>query len=404
MALQPGGFKMGSEAAAAQTRVNMLTTIARSNDFGAGYDQIETSRIDGNMITAWSSCAVEDGGWDAFLRKVSNGHFQQSSLWSQVKALERWSSSRIVLTLGDTIVGGFQILSRQSRLGRIGYVTKGPVFALEHPDLAEFGIELLRRMAKTYNMVAVIVQPPDNSNIVPHFSDRHQFVPNVVLGMIEATLIIDLSATMEQINQEMSRYTRKQVRQAKQRGISIREGGAGDISTFFQLMLATCKRQGDAKPNPSTESVMKGMWSIFHPHGCARLTIAQCGEEIVSAQWSIPFGERVTLWKKGWSSAHSNRHPNQLLTYEAIEWAQSKGYKLLDFSGLAPSIAAALLRKERLSEQQKASRDAFHLGFGGRPLLLPKAFLLINNPIIRVCYRAIVSHTLVKAIVRRLFN
>src|SRR5712691_1328281 len=349
MTLQPGGFKMVSEAAAAQTRVNMLTTVARSSDFGAAYDQIETRKIDGGMITAWSSCAVEDGEWDAFLRTIPNGHFQQSSLWSQVKAFEGWSSSRIVLTLGDRIVGGFQVLSRQSRLGRIGYVTKGPVFAPERSALAEFGIELLRRMAKTYNMVAVVVQPPDYSNIVPHFSGRHQFVPNLVLGMIEATLIIDLSARREQISQEMNRYARKQIRQAKQRGISIREGGQRDIATFFQLMLATCRRQGGAKPNPSTELAMKGMWNIFHPHGCARLTIAQCGEEIISAQWSIPFGERVTLWKKGWSSAHSNRHPNQLLTYEAIEWAQSKGYKLLDFSGLAPSIAAALLREEPLS-------------------------------------------------------
>src|SRR5256885_1684080 len=67
----------------------------------------------------------EDPKWDTFLQATASGHFQQSSLWALVKAAEGWRPVRLVITADDTAMGGFQILVRRTRLGKVGYIYKG---------------------------------------------------------------------------------------------------------------------------------------------------------------------------------------------------------------------------------------------------------------------------------------
>src|SRR5262245_61106752 len=74
-----------------------------------------------------SSASLSDAACDEFLRSTPLGHFQQTSLWSQVKATEGWHILREMMLIGGEIVGGFQILYRPSRFGRVGYLSKGPV-------------------------------------------------------------------------------------------------------------------------------------------------------------------------------------------------------------------------------------------------------------------------------------
>src|SRR5262245_2550759 len=65
--------------------------------------------------------------WDEYLLAHPCGQFQQSTLWARVKAAEGWSVARIELRQAGRLAGGAQILHRRSRLGRFGYVAKGPI-------------------------------------------------------------------------------------------------------------------------------------------------------------------------------------------------------------------------------------------------------------------------------------
>ncbi len=49
------------------------------------------------------------------------GQFQQSTIWARAKASEGWRVVRLVLTVDEEIVGGFQILWRPSWRGRVAY-------------------------------------------------------------------------------------------------------------------------------------------------------------------------------------------------------------------------------------------------------------------------------------------
>src|SRR5689334_11430067 len=118
------------------------TMTARS----AMYQAVEERKLGESTFVAKGSHGLEDADWDTFLQRSPLGQFQQSSIWAQAKASEGWSPVRILLTVGQNLVGGFQLLWKRSRLGRIGYVSKGPVVTPGHPGLAEFAADLLLQL------------------------------------------------------------------------------------------------------------------------------------------------------------------------------------------------------------------------------------------------------------------
>jgi hypothetical protein len=345
--------------------------------------------IAGHEVSATVSSVVEDAAWDAFLQRTPLGHFQQSSLWAQAKADEGWKPIRFILNVDGRISGGFQILTRQLRFGKIGYVSKGPVITHEEPALSEFLGEQLVAVTKKNRLRALIVQPPDESELNGTFLARHHFVPNHLISVVSATLLLDLSGGMADIEKRIRKNSLTKVRQARRRGVTIREGGEKDVDIFFSLMVSTCQRQR-TQPVPSTPSSLMAIWRAFHPNGGLRLTLAECEGEPVAGMLCFRFGQRVTMWKKGWSGKCSDRYPNSLITYEAIEWAHHTGGELFDFAAMSPEIATGMINGIPIEEKWKSSHDWFHLGFGNLPKLLPESLLYISNPIARFLYPKVV--------------
>ncbi len=327
-----------------------------------------------------------DDDWDQFLASVPLGHFQQSSQWALAKSTEGWKPIRAILNSGGRIVGGFQILARDTRFGRFGYISKGPVAAEETPEALAEMIRAVKNTARTERLHALIVQAPDASRIESSLLSSHGFLPNRLVDVVRATLLVDLSLGMEQIGRCMRKNTWVEIRQAQRRGVTIREGTEKDLPAFFELMLATCQRQ-ETRPSPSSAQDLLGVWKAFASKGSARLSLAECDGTAVAGAFCICFGSRVTIWKKGWSGAHRDRHPNQLLLFESIEWAARNGYELFDFAALAPDTARTLLQGGPLSETQKKSRDFVHLSYGNKPVLLPEDQVYLPNPFLRHAYR-----------------
>ncbi len=177
---------------------------------------------------------------------------------------------------------------------------------------------------------------------------------------------------------------------AQKRGTTVREGGEPDLGTFFHLMVDTCRRQ-QTPPNPATVASVRQIWASFHPRGRFRLTLAEYEGEAVAGALCLCFGNRMTIWKKGWSGRHHERKPNHLIMFEALTWAHRRGYQLLDCVGMSREIAETVLGNRPLSEDQKRDRASFFLGFGGRPVLLPDARIYVRNPLARISYRLAIA-------------
>ena len=102
--------------------------------------------------------------------------------------------------LDGRIAGGFQILTRNSRFGSIGYISKGPVLIKEDNDLLNFMLEMVVSTVKTNRLNALILQPPDKARLTV-LPTGISFLPNHLVNVISATAVVDLSRQMDKIRQ-----------------------------------------------------------------------------------------------------------------------------------------------------------------------------------------------------------
>lgn len=193
----------------------------------------------------------------------------------------------------------------------------------------------------------------------------------------------------------MRKTTLKQVRRAERRGVSVREGGEGDVALFFRLMTSTCARQGTL-PQPASEAAMLQVWRSFHREGKVRMTFAEVDGEAVATLFCLDFGDRVSAWKKGWSGAHEEKHPNVLLSYEAIQWAHRRGARQFDFMGFDRDAMKQGVSAGDLQAAQQGSLYWFNLGFGSQPRLLPESFLYFGNGLLRAVHRSHLGRALLR--------
>ena len=350
------------------------------------YEKMDQRTLEGGTAVAWISREAEDLCWDKFLQETPLGQFQQSTMWARAKHSEGWKPVRVVVTVEEEIVAGFQILWQSLWHGRMGYVSKGPVVWPGHHGLAEYATALLQKLCREERLRALVVQPPDLCVQMSEALACNGFMPNMFAKVNDATWILDLGDGFDAVEQRMRTEKRRVARQAVKLGVSVREGDRRDLGTFFELMLSTCRRQG-VEPNPRDMSSLLALWDAAEPGGCILLFFAEYEAKPLAGLLCIPFGNRFTLWKKGWSSTEGHRHPNDLAHYEALKWACLSGYQFGDFAAFDKQMAVAILSGKELSPEQGRTRHIFNAHFGGSPRLLPAARVYFPNPLLRSAYR-----------------
>jgi peptidoglycan pentaglycine glycine transferase (the first glycine) len=355
-------------------------------------EKVGEKRLAGRTVCAWLSRQTEDVSWDNFLQETPLGQFQQSTIWARAKSVEGWKPLRVLLTLDGVTAGGFQLLWRSSFWGKIAYVSKGPVVLPNCSDIGYYALDLLKDLARRERLRALVMQPPDACRILPTIMASAGLELGTVAGVIDATWTVDVTGGFEAVTRRMRTEARKNARQALERGVTVREGRRQDLQMFFELMLSTCRRQ-KVSPNPSDARQLFALWDAA-PQGCVRLTFADYESKPLAAILCIAFGKAVAFWKKGWTSTESHRHPNDLLMYEALQWASINGYQVADLMGFDRGMATRIMAGQPLSQQQTRTRYMSFLRFGGRPLLLTPARVYFPNPSVQLLYRFLFGRTL----------
>ncbi len=334
-------------------------------------------------LTFQLSHGFEDPQWDDFLAAKTGCLYEQSALWARVKSLQGWRPVRLTIHRGGRVVAGFQVLRRRiAGFGGIGYVSKGPVVEVDHGELVPLVVSRLKETLRRERIHLVIVHPPGDSKTLLRQMERAGFRPDRLVRMIDATLLIDLSQDLEDILRNMKKDKRKAIRQGLRRGIRVRAGNESDIPRFFELMKATCERQGVA-PNPSDVRFFQALWRTFSPGGHVRLFMAEHEGACIAGAWGICFGDTFRSWKVGWNGKFGHLKPNQVLRWEMIQWAKEQAYAWFDFFGISASAAASPGAK--LSDLDGISKHK--LGYGGSVHRFPPAYAYACNPFLRFGYR-----------------
>lgn len=346
---------------------------------------------------------VEVGDWDRWVRDHPLGQVQQTGAWGDGKRGEGWQVVRWTLAAGGVMAGGAQILCKKTRLGWLGFLNKGPLWVEGNGvDLGSV-LRSLAHWQQRRGCRALVVQLPDDWKGDAEKEMREVgFQRERLLGIIESTLTVDMREGWEAVQKKFRRTVRREVRQAEERGVTIREGGEEDLGEFFRLMCRTCERQG-VRPNPPNEVAVQALWRSLTLGARPRLHFAVHEGKCLAGGLSFLYQGRATFWKKGWDQSRPELHVNTCLTWDAIRWAVVEGGQTFDFVSLDRDIAVAMQSGAVLPSDVARRRDYFNLGFGGQGRVLPRAMIRFSSPWMAWIYRVAVSDS-VRPRVRRMMR
>jgi peptidoglycan pentaglycine glycine transferase (the first glycine) len=327
-----------------------------------------------------SSDAAEDPRWDAFLQQVG-AHHTQSAAWARVKD-DGWQPLRVVVEEDSRIVAGGQLLHRRvGPLGRLGYLSRGPV--AHDPESAALVMLALDAASREAGLRSVLIEPDPGIGPALARTAAPTLVPAHFRSSLGATVRLDVREQPEGLLTKMHKKTRYNIRLAQRRGITVRQGDQRDLPDFHRLLVATGRRQGF---EPAAEAHYRRWFDILGLSGHLRLFIAERRNEPVSAMLAIGFGDTVVYKRGAWSGEHGELRPNEALHWAAIQWAHGSGYQWYDLDGIDRAPAELVLRGQPVPEHYLSSVTRFKLGFGGEVLLLPDSQLLLRGATSRWLY------------------
>jgi lipid II:glycine glycyltransferase (peptidoglycan interpeptide bridge formation enzyme) len=375
----------------AQTRSGIQKTVIKEkNRLTMGVISNRKLLIYGDRTfeVSWSD-APNDPAWDAFLVSVPDGHHEQTSLWGQVRSHYGWKIARYTLREHGSIIAGAQAQLRPiGKIGRVAYITYGPCINTEEDLVVEICLTELKRFLRGLGVIYAAIGLPYNAYGIAKLMQASGFIRKphrLHPHFLETTLVIDLKKQPEEILAGMQTSTRKHVRQALKRGITVVEGNVRDLDTFRELMYALCKRR-KTTPNPPQVDFFQQLWKLFNPKDWIKLFIAMYDQEPISAVIAFQFGEWFRTWKIGWSGQYGNFRPNEAVWWSMIQYARNNGYRYFDFVEIDPVQAQAVLNGIR-PEPSSANTTFFKLGFGGEIKVLPGAYCYFSNPLVRMALR-----------------
>lgn len=289
--------------------------------------------------------------WNQALAKLPYAHILQSWEWGAFKAeTTGWIPKRIMLKEGNEIVAMASIGMRRVAGFPLLYLAKGPAFAYEDGALVNEVLSFIEDYAKEMGAIWVKIDPDvveargtgiDDDNqaditgeTVKQILKARKWQYSADQVQFKNTLKIDLTQDEETILMMMSQNTRRKVRTAEKKGVTVRQGDIQDLEILFQLYQTTGERD-DFLIRPF--EYYRKAWQVFMEAGLAKAFIAEFEEKAIAHVILFHFGQTCWYFYGASSNEERNRMPNYLLQWEAMRWAKQAGYRYYDMWG-APTV------------------------------------------------------------------
>jgi len=307
---------------------------------------------------------IFEGGqtaWDERIAAAPGGHLLQSWAWGELKARFGWQVRRVAA--GSACA---QVLFRPlpAGLGTIAYVPKGPAADLGDRVALESLLDAIAPLARQLRAICLKVEPnvEDNPETVAHLRALG-FRPSPQTVQPRRTIVLDLAAEPEAILARMKSKTRYNIRLAGRRGVTVRPGGADDLSAFYRLMEITARRDGFGI---HSRAYYEAVYHLFIAPGQGRLLLAEYEGRLLAGLIVLAFGGTAIYMYGASSDAHRNRMPTYLLQWEAIRWAKERGCRTYDLWGVPDEEEATLEAEFTRRRDGLWGVYRFKRGFGGR--------------------------------------
>lgn len=330
---------------------------------------------------------MNSNSWNQIISNLPDPHFLQTYEWGQVKAKYGWvpyyavwtddgkwkveSDINSLSTFHSPIIAAALILKRTilnrgfaARLSVL-YVPKGPLMDWTNESLRKRVLDDLQSFAKKQGAIFLKLDPdvalgrgvPASVDEVIENSGQAVRSDLMRRGWIESsdqiqfrnTVMVDLSASEEEILMRMKQKTRYNVRLAEKKGVTVRAGKQGDLGMLYKMYAETSVRDGFvirdeeyymmvwktymSKVEELALSLSKGQKS----EPSAVPLIAEVDGEAVAAIFLFMFAGRGYYVYGMSRNVHREKMPTYLLQWAAMKHARAHGCLTYDLWG-APDV------------------------------------------------------------------
>jgi lipid II:glycine glycyltransferase (peptidoglycan interpeptide bridge formation enzyme) len=289
--------------------------------------------------------------WNLMLRNLPCAHVLQTWEWGEFKqSTTGWTPMRFVYKSGDDVVAAASTLTRRVGPLSIVYVPKGPVLDYTNIKLRDAVLDHLQQFARQQRAIWLKIDPdviaaagvpgePEDTphatgkQVVDHLRERGwHFSQDQV--QFRNTITLDLTQSEEDLLMSMSQNTRRKVRTATKKGVTVRTATQDDLPTLYDLYRLTGQRDNFLIRPPQ---YYEKAWRDFMQADLAHALLAEADGQALAHVILFHYGKKCWYFYGASSNEQREKMPNYLLQWEAIRWAKAQGYLVYDMWG-APDV------------------------------------------------------------------
>ncbi|GAB4569271.1 MAG: peptidoglycan bridge formation glycyltransferase FemA/FemB family protein [Anaerolineae bacterium] len=337
--------------------------------------------------------------WHAILSDLPLAHILQTWDWGEFKRRTTgWQPERLAYSVEGQPVAAAQVLTRRIGPFRVMYISRGPALDYTNELLVESVFDHLQGLARRPGVIWLKIDPalpvgygvpgeedahddPTGQQVIARLKARGwQFSASQV--QFRNTITVDLTPDPETLLMNMRQSTRRKVRTAAKKGVTIRPGTLADLPLLYDLYRTTGERDGFlTRPL----DYYREAWGSFMQAGMAQPLIAEFEGRPLAHVILMHFGTTCWYFYGASSNEERQRMPNYALQWEAIQWAKAQGYATYDFWG-APDTFDESDRMWGVYE--------FKRGFGGTVTRTLGAWDFAPNPALYWAYETLMPRIL----------
>ncbi|MCC6483445.1 MAG: peptidoglycan bridge formation glycyltransferase FemA/FemB family protein [Armatimonadetes bacterium] len=286
------------------------------------------------------------GAFHEFIRQSPYGDVLQTAAWARLKSASGWKAH--YLRVGDEADTVAACVALERRLPRVPftllYCPRGPVLNWNTPDALVALTDALKGLARKRRAILVKIDPPvpaDTPGVreaLRRAGFRH--IESAGFGGTQPRCVmkLDLSAGLDQVFESFKPKWRYNVRLAERKGVVVREGGAQDVDTFYDILLETAKRDRFLVRG---REYFHSMWRELSADRLIRVFLAEYEGQTISGALLYVLGKQAWYTYGASSNEHRNVMPNHLMQWRMMQAAAEAGCAVYDFRGVSCNQEAA---------------------------------------------------------------
>ncbi len=288
--------------------------------------------------------------WNSALSGLRFAHILQTWEWGEFKrATTGWQPTRLAFQQDSKIVAMASVGVRSVGPLKVMYISKGPALDYSDSALVAEVFDHLQSFARKQAAIWLKIDPDliaatgipagdvDNPD-VPNTTGQATLTTLQKRGwrfsadqvQFRNTITVDLTRSEDELLAAMSQNTRRKVRTAEKKGVTVRAGTLSDLPTLYELYRMTGERDHFLTRPPE---YYKQAWQAFMEAGLAHPLIAEADGKAIAHVILFHFGKTCWYIYGASSNEERERMPNYLLQWEAMRWAKAQGYSIYDMWG-----------------------------------------------------------------------